>query len=87
MARLARLDLTPDEVTRYQKDLNAIVGSMEKLRQVDLSKVPATLGVFPHSDVFRKDEAHPSPGADAMLANAPHREGDSFQIPRILEEI
>lgn len=85
VAALARLDLSEDEALRYQRDLDAIVGYMERLRLVDTSAVPATLGVQPHVNVFREDETRPSLGAEGVLVNAPRREGDSFQIPRILE--
>lgn len=86
VALLARLQLSPEEIQGYQKDLSAIVGFMQSLGAVDTSQVEATLGVQPHTDVYRKDEVRASLGADGVLANAPHREGDAFQIPRILEE-
>ena len=86
VARLARLDLSPEETEGYRKDLSSIVGYIERLRQVDTSQVPATLGVQPHSNVLRQDEERPSLGPDGVLANAPQRENDAFQIPRILEE-
>lgn len=86
VARLARLDLTVEETEGFRKDLSSIVGYIERLRQVDTSQVPATLGVQPHVNVLRRDEARPSLGPDGVLANAPQRENDAFQIPRILEE-
>lgn len=86
VARLARLDLSAQEIEGFRKDLSSIVGYVERLRGVDLSAVPATLGVQPHSNVLRADEARPSLGPDGVLANAPKREQDAFQIPRILEE-
>ncbi len=86
VARLARLDLSAEETEGFRKDLSSIVGYIERLRQVDTSQVPATLGVQPHTNVLRQDEARPSLGPDGVLANAPQRENDAFQIPRILEE-
>lgn len=86
VSKLARLDLTPEETEGFRKDLSSIVGYIERLRQVDTSQVPATLGVQPHVNVLRQDEARPSLGPDGVLANAPQRENDAFQIPRILEE-
>lgn len=86
MAKLARLDLSPAELARYQEDLSAIVGYMERLSSIDTSKAAPTLGVQPHANVFRKDVAGEPLGADGVLQNAPHRENNAFQIPRILEE-
>ncbi|MBS2034392.1 Asp-tRNA(Asn)/Glu-tRNA(Gln) amidotransferase subunit GatC [bacterium] len=86
VAKLARLDLSQQEIEGFRKDLSSIVDYVERLRQVDLSTVPATLGVQPHTNVLRADEARPSLGPDGVLANAPKREQNAFQIPRILEE-
>jgi aspartyl-tRNA(Asn)/glutamyl-tRNA(Gln) amidotransferase subunit C len=86
VAKLARLDLSADEISRYQKDLSAIVGYIDSLSEVDTSGVDATLGVQPHSNVLREDLTRPSLGAAKVLINAPSAEMDGFQIPRILEE-
>ena len=87
VAKLARLDLSQEEAERFRKELSAIVGYVEVLRQVDTSQVPATLGVQPHSNVLRADEVTTPLGPEGVLANAPHRESDAFQIPRILDEV
>lgn len=86
VARLARLELTEGELEKLRLDLSAIVSYMERLGEVDTSRVPATLGVQPQANVFREDIAAESLGPDAVLANAPRREQNAFQIPRILEE-
>ena len=86
VAKLARLDLSADEVLRYQKDLSAIVGYIDSLSEVDTTSVDATLGVQPHVNVLRADQAQPSIGAAKVLSNAPVAEMEGFQIPRILEE-
>jgi aspartyl-tRNA(Asn)/glutamyl-tRNA(Gln) amidotransferase subunit C len=86
VARLARLDLSPAEKERMRGQLDVILGYIEKLRAVDVEGVPPTSHVLPLVNVMRDDEVRPSYPADAMLANAPDPEADSFRVPRILEE-
>ncbi len=86
VARLARLDLSATEKARMRSQLDAILGYIEKLDQVDTADVPPTTHVLPLANVMREDEVRPSYPVEAMLANAPDPEGESFRVPRILEE-
>ena len=86
VARLARLDLGPEEKERMRGQLDAILGYVEQLRRVDTTGIEPTAHVLPLVNVFREDEARPSYPADAMLANAPEPEDEQFRVPRILEE-
>jgi aspartyl-tRNA(Asn)/glutamyl-tRNA(Gln) amidotransferase subunit C len=86
VARLARLDLAPDEKERMRGQLNAILGYVEQLRRVDTAGIEPTAHVLPLVNVFREDEVRPSYPVAAMLANAPEPEDEQFRVPRILEE-
>jgi aspartyl-tRNA(Asn)/glutamyl-tRNA(Gln) amidotransferase subunit C len=86
VARLARLDLAPDEKERMRGQLDAILGYVEQLRRVDTAGIEPTAHVLPLVNVFREDEIRPSYPVDAMLANAPEPEDEQFRVPRILEE-
>jgi len=86
VARLARLELSAAEKARMRSQLDAILGYIEKLDQVDATGVPATTHVLPLANVMREDEVRPSYPVEAMLANAPDLEGESFRVPRILED-
>jgi aspartyl-tRNA(Asn)/glutamyl-tRNA(Gln) amidotransferase subunit C len=86
VARLARLDLGPEEKERMRGQLDAILGYVEQLRRVDTAGVEPTAHVLPLVNVFREDEARPSYPPDSMLANAPEPEDEQFRVPRILEE-
>jgi len=86
VARLARLDLGPEEKERMRGQLDAILGYVEQLRRVDTTGIEPTAHVLPLVNVFREDEVRPSYPADAMLANAPELEDEQFRVPRILEE-
>ena len=86
VARLARLDLSAEEKERMRSQLDAILGYVEKLRQVDTTNVEPTSHVLPLVNVMREDEVRPSYPVDVMLANAPQREGEYVHVPKILEE-
>ena len=86
VARLARLALSPDEIERMRRELDGILGYIDKLRALDVEGVEPTSHAVPLTDVTREDEPRPSLPAEDMLANAPDRAGELFRVPRILEE-
>ena len=86
VARLARLDLAPEEKERLRGQLDAILGYVEQLRRVDTAGVAPTAHVLPLANVMREDEVRPSYPVEAMLANAPAADDGQFRVPRILEE-
>ena len=86
VARLARLDLGPEEKERMRRQLDAILGYVEQLRRVDTTGVAPTAHVLPLANVMRDDEVRPSYPPEAMLANAPAADTEQFRVPRILEE-
>jgi aspartyl-tRNA(Asn)/glutamyl-tRNA(Gln) amidotransferase subunit C len=86
VARLARLDLAPEEKERMRRELDAILGYIDMLRALDVEGVAPTSHAVPMTSVMRDDAPGASfPLAD-MLANAPERHGDLFRVPRIIEE-
>lgn len=85
VARLARLDLSVEEKERMRSQLDAILGYVEQLQRVDTTGVEPTAHVLPLANVMREDEIRPSYPVEAMLANAPDPDGESFRVPKILE--
>jgi aspartyl-tRNA(Asn)/glutamyl-tRNA(Gln) amidotransferase subunit C len=86
VARLARLALEPDEKERMRRELDAILGYIDKLRALDVEGVEPTSHAVPMTNVMRDDAPRPSLPLDEMLANAPERNGDLFRVPKIIEE-
>ena len=86
VARLARLALSDDELERMRVEMSAILDYMDKLRSLDTKGVEPTSHAVPLHNVMREDEPTPSLPLDEMLANAPDRDGDTFRVPRIIEE-
>ncbi|MFQ5521405.1 MAG: Asp-tRNA(Asn)/Glu-tRNA(Gln) amidotransferase subunit GatC [Candidatus Methylomirabilia bacterium] len=86
VARLARLDLSPEEKERMRSQLDAILTYIDKLRELDTAGVEPTAHVIPMTNVMRDDAVRPCLPREEMLANAPERDGDFFRVPKIIEE-
>jgi aspartyl-tRNA(Asn)/glutamyl-tRNA(Gln) amidotransferase subunit C len=84
VAHLARLGLTEDEIVHLQGDLNHILEQFAKLAELDTDAIPPTAQVIELENILRDDVARPSLPVDAVMANAPEREGDFFVVPAIL---
>ena len=81
VARLARLELRPDEVDRLTGELDAILAAVSKVGELDLADVPPTSHPLDLVNVWGDDEPRPSLPLDDSFANAPAREGDLFRVP------
>jgi len=86
VAKLSRLDLSEAEIAEFTGQLSAILEYVEKMNQLDTSKVEPLAHCLPVSNVFREDFVKESLGTEKTLANAPEREGDFFKVPKILDD-
>ena len=86
LANLARIALTPDEVTTLTSELAAIVGAVEKVNEVATPDVPATSHPIPMENVWREDVVADKLTADEALAGAPDHDGSRFRVTAILGE-
>ena len=86
VAELARLKLSPDEKSIFQKQLETIVQYVEKISELDLTGIEPTLHGQALVNVFREDTVVPSLDRERVLANAPERNGFEFRLPKIVED-
>ena len=86
IAKLARLRLTEAEVALYQGQLTKILDSMEELAKLDTSGVPPTSSVLGAVNVMREDEPRPFDDREALLGNAPDRDGPYFKVRKVIAE-
>jgi aspartyl-tRNA(Asn)/glutamyl-tRNA(Gln) amidotransferase subunit C len=84
VARLARLNLTPQEIGKFTLELTVILDYIDQLASVDLHTVESFPAPAITQNVFREDIARPSLSQKAALSNAPQREGDFFVVPRVI---
>jgi aspartyl-tRNA(Asn)/glutamyl-tRNA(Gln) amidotransferase subunit C len=81
VARLARLELTDDEVARFQEQLSAIIDAVSKVSELDLADVPPTSHPLEIANAWAEDEPRACLTLDEAFANAPDRDGDYFRSP------
>ncbi|MFN2467761.1 MAG: Asp-tRNA(Asn)/Glu-tRNA(Gln) amidotransferase subunit GatC [Gaiellaceae bacterium] len=81
VARLARLELSEDELVRFGEQLSAILEAVGKVAELDLGDVEPTAHPLELANVWAEDEPLPSLGVEEALANAPERDGDFFRVP------
>ena len=81
VAKLARLELTDEEVERLTEQLGAILEAVSKVSELDLSDVPPTSHPLELVNAWAEDEPRPSLPLDEAFANAPDREDDLFKVP------
>lgn len=81
VARLARLELTDDEVERYSGELSKVLDYIEKIEELDLTDVEPTSHVVDVENALRADEPRPSWPRDAVLAAAPDPADGGFRVP------
>ena len=81
VARLARLDLSDDEVERLTAELAAILDAVSKVSELDLADVPPTSHPLALVNAWAEDVPRDSLPLDYVFANAPAREGDLFRVP------
>ncbi len=86
VARLARLELSQAEKATMTTQLDAILGYIAKLNELDTTHAEPTSHVIPMVNVFREDQVQPSLPRDEAMANAPDRIEEFFRVPRIIEE-
>jgi aspartyl-tRNA(Asn)/glutamyl-tRNA(Gln) amidotransferase subunit C len=85
VARLGRLELSDDDLAVMARQLTAILGYVDQLKELNTDNVEPLAHPLPVQNVFRADELRPSLPVNEALRNAPTRAGDFFAVPAILD--
>lgn len=86
IAKLARLELSEEEIVQYQRDLSGFLISGAKLQQVDVSRIEGTSHAVAITHELRPDRVGMSLEQDEVLASGPAIFDGFFKVPRIVEE-
>ena len=81
VARLARLELTDDDVARMAGELSTILDHVERMSELDLDGVEPTSHVVALENVLRADEPRPSWPRERILEPAPDPAEGAFRVP------
>ena len=88
VAELANLRLTPDEVSRMARDMESILGHIDKLNELDTKDVPAMAQVLFDAEetaTLRADSTRATLPNETALANAPQSGAGFFKVPKVIE--
>jgi aspartyl-tRNA(Asn)/glutamyl-tRNA(Gln) amidotransferase subunit C len=93
VAELANLELTAEEEPRMQRDLNAILGHIAQLNELNTAGIPAMaqvgemLGSVADTTggSLRPDTVQPSLDRTAVMTSAPESDGRFFKVPKVIE--
>ena len=85
VARLARIAVTEDDVSRMTGQLNAILGFVEQLNEVNVDGVEPMTSVTPMAMKKRQDVVTDGDKVSDIVANAPTTEENFFVVPKVVE--
>ena len=93
VADLANLELTADELPRMAHDLDAVLGYIAQLNELETTELPAmaqvseAIGREPDEAgaTLRRDELRPSLDRTLVMAEAPQTDGRFFKVPKVIE--
>jgi aspartyl-tRNA(Asn)/glutamyl-tRNA(Gln) amidotransferase subunit C len=93
VADLANLELTAEELPHMAKDLNAVLGYIAQLNELETGEVAAMaqasevlgLAAAQHGETLRADEILPSTDRAEVMREAPETDGRFFKVPKVIE--
>ncbi|CZT34927.1 Asp-tRNA(Asn)/Glu-tRNA(Gln) amidotransferase subunit GatC [Rhizobium sp. 9140] len=85
VAHLARIAVSEDDANRMTGELNAILGFVEQLGEVDVTGVEPMTSVTPMAMKKRDDIVTDGDKADDIVANAPNSDRNFFLVPKVVE--
>jgi aspartyl-tRNA(Asn)/glutamyl-tRNA(Gln) amidotransferase subunit C len=94
VAELAHLELTPEEISAYQGQLDEILTYVDKLNEIDVTNVEPMTQVLFHQPETGATEVHPElredillpcDASDAILSQAQDAEKPFFRVPKVID--
>lgn len=85
IAHLARLEYENEAKEQIKKDMNNMLGFIDKLNELDTSNVEPLIYMSDEVNVLREDEVIQEITQDEALKNAPKHDSDYFKVPKVIE--
>lgn len=85
VAQLARLELSEKELTTFQPQLEAILGYIDKLSELNVDGIEPTAHASAVFDTIREDISRPGIEKEAFLQNAPDQSNGQLRVPKVIE--
>lgn len=85
IAKLACLNIKDEEIEEYRKNLQDILNWVNIVNRVDTTNINETIGSTNNVNVFREDEIKEFEDKELLLQNAPEKENNMFNIPKVIQ--
>lgn len=85
VAKLSRIAISEENLGKMEGELNAILGFVEQLSEVDVEGIEPMTSVTPMEMKKRKDGVTDGAKADDIIANAPESDDNFFIVPKVVE--
>lgn len=85
IARLSRLEISGEELTRRAASLNGLISWIEQLAEVNTDGIEPLRNVADIELTLREDEVTDGGDSDGILANAPEATQGFFVVPKVVE--
>ena len=85
IANLADLEIKENEIDEYKTNLQEIINYADIVNQAPIEGLDITIHAQEEKNRFRKDEVKEFKDRDLLLSNAPEKERNMFQIPRVIQ--
>ena len=85
ISKLSRISINEEKAKKLEKDLNSIFEFIEKLNELDTTKIEPLTSIADTVLHLRKDEIKSSNIRDQILKNSPEKNKDFFVVPKVVE--
>jgi aspartyl-tRNA(Asn)/glutamyl-tRNA(Gln) amidotransferase subunit C len=85
VAHLARIELSCEELDKLSRQLEHILGFIDKLATLDTQKISPTNHILPVSNILREDAPRESLPIEKTLSNSPKKQDSFFVVPKVIE--
>lgn len=86
IAHLARLEYTNEAKEEIKKDMNNMLGFIDKLNELDTSNVEPLIYMSDEVNVLREDDVKQEITQEEALKNGPKHDSDYFKVPKVIEK-
>jgi len=86
LANLSRLEFDENQKQEIKKDLEKMIGFIDKLNELDTTGVEPLLHMTENINIFRKDEVNGSISKEEVFKNAPLHDEQFFKVPKVIKK-
>ena len=86
IAHLARLEVNDESKEQIIKDMNNMLGFIEKLNELDTNGIEPLIYMSDEVNVLREDEVKQEITQHEALKNAPKHDSDYIKVPKVIDK-